>query len=66
MSWHLVINKQSGEAFSIGTILADPMPDHLEPIALTDEQANGLLGGTLRWDGETRNFAVIEPKQEDA
>ena len=62
MNWHLVINKQSGEAFSIGTVLADPMPDHLEPIALTDEQASGLLNGTLRWDGATRSFSVIVPE----
>jgi hypothetical protein len=51
MNWHMV--HDNGRAVSIGTVLADPMPDHLSVVDLSDEDADLLLTGTGLWDAAT-------------
>jgi hypothetical protein len=51
MTWHLL--HRDGQAVSIGTVLADPIPDDLTVLDLTDQQADDLLHGRIIWyDGD--------------
>jgi hypothetical protein len=52
MTWHLV-HDQSGNAVSIGTVLADPMPDHLTVIELDNNDTDLLLNGRGIWNPAT-------------
>jgi hypothetical protein len=42
-----------GSPFSVGTILADPLPEGFTYVALTDEQRDGLTHGGGVWDRTT-------------
>jgi hypothetical protein len=55
MTWFAVIESATGVLVSEGTVLADPMPAHLEAIELAD-RINWLVE---RWDAATR---TVVPK----
>lgn len=43
----------TGEAFSFGTIVADPLPDGMASRPLSDIEAAMLADGTGIWDAST-------------
>jgi hypothetical protein len=58
-NWHILYNTATGRSVSIATPLcaiADPLPEHLTALPLTDEQGEGLQNGLLKWDEETRSL----------
>lgn len=60
MEKHFVVyEKESGIAVSIGSVLADPMPGHLEVHELTSEQAELIYSGQLTWDAESRMIVEV-------
>ena len=56
-----LIHDDDGNAVSIGTVLADPMPDGLTVVQLTAEDADVLAQGKGRWDAFTLSV-VPTPK----
>jgi hypothetical protein len=65
-NWHLLYNTESGKSVSIGTVIADPLPEHLTALPLTDEQGEGLQNGLLKWDEETRTLVPTPPPSMSA
>jgi hypothetical protein len=57
MNWHVVYVLETGEAYSIGTVLADPMPPQFAVAVLTDAEAEAINAGAARWDAAT--LAVV-------
>ena len=60
-NWHLLYNSTTGESVSIGTVIADPLPEGITALPLTDEQGEGLQNGTLIWDAATRSLIPTPP-----
>jgi hypothetical protein len=60
-NWHLLYNTTTGQSVSIGTVIADPLPEGITALPLTDEQGEGLQNGTLKWDEETRSLIPTPP-----
>jgi hypothetical protein len=56
-----LIYDESGEAASIGTVLADPMPEHLTVVELADDDADLLANGRGLWDADTLSV-VVKPQ----
>jgi hypothetical protein len=61
MNWHLLYNTATGQSVSIGTVIADPLPEGITALPLTDEQGEGLQSGSLKWDEETRSLVPTPP-----
>jgi hypothetical protein len=57
-SWYIVIYAATGEAYSIGTDIADPMPAHFVAVPLTDADAELLNTGRAMWDAASRAIAM--------
>lgn len=55
-NWHLLYNTATGQSVSIGTVIANPLPEHLTALSLTDAEGEGLQNGTLIWHEETRTL----------
>jgi hypothetical protein len=55
-NWHILYNTATGQSVSIGTVIADPLPEGITALPLTDEQGEGLQNGLLKWDEETRTL----------
>lgn len=53
MSWYIVVHKDTGEAYSIGDQIADPMPPEFEAIPLSDADAAAVMKGDAQWDSES-------------
>jgi hypothetical protein len=51
-NWY-VIYDESGNSVSIGTIVADPLPERLSSILLSDTDSEMLLSGKGEWDAST-------------
>jgi hypothetical protein len=60
-NWHLLYNTTTGESVSIGTVIADPLPEGINALPLTDEQGEGLQNGSLIWDAATRTLIPTPP-----
>jgi hypothetical protein len=60
-NWHLLYNTTTGQSVSIGTVIADPLPEGITALPLTDEQGEGLQNGTLIWDAATRSLILTPP-----
>lgn len=58
--WYL-IHDASGGSVSLGTVVARPLPTGLTAVALTAEQAEGIRGGTARWDSASRSVVALAP-----
>ena len=69
--FYLVYLTRTGEAFSYGTILADPMPAEFTVRPMSDEESSGVLEGRLMWDAGTltfvqnQNWTPPEPEPAD-
>jgi len=60
-NWHLLYNTTTGESVSIGTVIADPLPEHLTALPLTDAEGEGMQNGSLIWDAATRSLIPTPP-----
>ena len=60
-NWHLLYNTTTGASVSIGTVIADPLPEGITALPLTDEQGEGLQNGSLIWDAATRTLIPTPP-----
>jgi hypothetical protein len=60
-NWHLLYNTTTGASVSIGTVIADPLPEGITALPLTDEQGEGLQNGSLIWDAATRSLIATPP-----
>jgi hypothetical protein len=67
---HIVYYTDTGVPFSIGSVLAEPMPAEFSVYDCTDAEAVGLVDGTLMWDADSRTVverpAVVWPDDDDA
>jgi hypothetical protein len=61
MNWHLLYNTTTGASVSIGTVIADPLPEGITALPLTDEQGEGLQNGSLIWDAASRTLIPTPP-----
>lgn len=52
MTWFAVIDKATGEAVSFGTVIADPLPAHLEAVEVEGQPKKGVRA----WDAATRTM----------
>jgi hypothetical protein len=59
-NWHLLYNT-TGQSVSIGTVIADPLPEGVTALPLTDEQGKGLQNGSLMWDAASRTLIATPP-----
>jgi hypothetical protein len=66
MNWHLLYNTTTGESVSIGTVIADPLPEGITALPLTDAEGEGLQNGTLIWDAATRTLIPTPPPSMSA
>jgi hypothetical protein len=55
-NWHLLYNSTTGQSVSIGTVIADPLPEGITAQPLTDAEGEGLQNGSLIWDAATRTL----------
>ena len=56
-----LLHDTDGQAVSIGTVLADPMPNHLTVVELDDTDADLLAAGRGIWDAATLSV-VTKPE----
>jgi hypothetical protein len=61
MNWHLLYNITTGASVSIGTVIADPLPEGITALPLTDAQGEGLQNGSLIWDAASRTLIPTPP-----
>ena len=59
MTYFLVFNRVTGEAYSIGTQIADPMPADFEAVPLSPEDVGLLDSLSAKWDAETRSVIPV-------
>jgi hypothetical protein len=64
-NWHILYNTNTGKAVSIGTVLADPIPEELTSLPLTDEEGDGLTQGLYKWDENQRALIAVEKTEDD-
>ena len=57
-TWYIVCD-EDGNSVSIGTVVADPLPDGLFSIALSDSDAELLNSGLGIWDVNSRSIIAI-------
>jgi len=55
-NWYIVYETETGQCKSIGSVVADPLPEGLSLRALSEEEAEGLRNGTLFWDSGSVNL----------
>jgi hypothetical protein len=60
-NWHLLYNTATGQSVSIGTVIADPLPEGITALPLTDAEGEGLQNGSLIWDAATRTLIATPP-----
>lgn len=52
-TWYVVYETESGIPVSYGSVLADPMPEHLSVYQMTEDETEGVRNGTHEWYAET-------------
>lgn len=62
-SWYMVCCRDSGEAYSVGDSVADPMPPQFEAVPLSDADADNLNSGRATWDAASRSV-MMRPESE--
>ena len=63
-NWHILYNTATGKSVSLATpqcAIADPLPEGITALPLTDEQGEGLQSGSLKWDEATRTLIATPP-----
>ena len=63
MNWYAVIFRDTGEAYSFGTVIADPMPPEFVAVPVLDSDADALNKGRGYWDAASRSV-VMRPENE--
>jgi len=63
MNWFVIVHVETGEAYSIGTVIADPMPSEFVAVPLLDSDADALNKGRGYWDAASRSV-VMRPESE--
>jgi hypothetical protein len=61
MSWYMVFAATTGREVSLGTVVADPLPQGLASVALSDADAAAIREGRATWDAETRSVVTLPP-----
>ena len=61
--WYAVIVAQTGDLYSLGTVIADPLPPQFVALPLSDADADALNRGRGYWDAATRSV-VLRPEAE--
>lgn len=51
MTWYAIYNKSTGRLVSLGTVITDPLPAHLEAVTLADKPADSEM-----WDEATKAY----------
>lgn len=59
--WYMVIDAADGRAVSIGTDVADPLPEGLEAIPISGDSASAILCSEAVWDAASRAVVVPTP-----
>jgi hypothetical protein len=65
-NWHLLYNTTTGQSVSIGTVIADPLPEGITALPLTDAEGEGLQNGNLIWDAASRTLIATPPPTQTA
>ena len=61
--WYAVIHRETGEAVSVGTVVADPLPAELVAMPLSEADADALNTCRALWDAVSRSV-VMRPESE--
>lgn len=56
--WWIVIRRDTGGAYSVGTEIADPMPAEYQAVSLSAADAAALNSGRAIWDAARRSVAM--------
>lgn len=56
---YVVYDASTGEAVSIGSVLANPLPDGLTTYELSAEEAELIYSGQIMWDSTTLQVVPI-------
>lgn len=59
--WFAVYEKESGNLVSVGTVLTDPMPEHLAVSEIGDREDANELHEKYEWDSANRQFVEKPP-----
>ena len=59
-NWHIVYNTATGASVSIGSVLADPMPEHLSVFDMSEAEKDQLFAGELVWNESTRSLSEAD------
>lgn len=54
--WFAVCDRATGVAVSFGTVIADPLPEHLEAVAITAQPSKSER---TRWDPVTKSVVEL-------
>lgn len=60
--WYVVIDAATGSAFSIGTVVADPLPAGLVALPLSEIDAAAINAGQAYWNASSRSVAMRPPE----
>jgi len=66
MNWHLLYNTATGQSVSIGTVIANPLPEGITALPLTDAEGEGMQNGSLIWDAASRTLIPTPPPSMSA
>lgn len=59
--WYMVIDAADGRAVSIGTDVSDPLPEGLEAVPISTDDATAILCSEAIWDAATRAVVIPPP-----
>ena len=65
MAWFVLYRDSNGEAVSIGSVVANPLPNGILSKQITDEEGTGITNGTKRWDSGTLTVVDVGPNIPD-
>jgi hypothetical protein len=61
MNWHMVYDAATGREVSLGTVVADPLPQGLASVVLSDADASAIREGRAAWDADSRSVVMLPP-----
>ncbi|MBU6222266.1 MAG: hypothetical protein KGR24_05880 [Planctomycetes bacterium] len=59
--WYMVYDAATGREVSLGTVIADPLPQGLASVTLSDADAAAIRDGRAAWDSETLGVVMLPP-----
>jgi hypothetical protein len=65
MAWFVLYRDSNGEAVSIGSVVANPLPAGVLSKQITDAEGAGLTNGTKRWNAVTLTVVDVDPVISD-